>query len=183
MKAIVETPRTIMRAFVEDDLPTFFELGSNPEIIRYTADPGGGFRDIDHAREALFDAPIADYAKYGYGRFAVVHREDDRVIGFCGLKYLEEFDEADLGYRYLPDYWGQGLATETAGAAMNWGFGHLELEQMIALTAPENVASIRVLEKLGMEQIGTIDYSGVQACKFAIQRENYRLRFPDGLPD
>ena len=170
MAVVIHTERTILREFVEDDVSAFFTLGNHPEIVRFTADPGGGFRNLEHARDMLISHPIADYAKYGFGRLAVVHREDDRVIGFCGLKYLEEFGEPDLGYRLHPDYWGQGLATETARAAMNWGFEKLELDRIMALVLPANTASIRVLEKLGMKLTDTIDYSGESAYRYVIHR-------------
>jgi RimJ/RimL family protein N-acetyltransferase len=172
----IETPRTILRAFALEDLASFHRLGSDPEIVRHTADPGGSFRDLAHARQALLDHPLADYEKHGFGRLAVVWRESGEVIGFCGLKYLEESGEVDLGYRLLPEYWGLGIATETGRATLEFGFETLQLEEIVAFALPSNPASIRVLEKLGFSEAGRIDDDGRQAWR-------YRLRRPDLGPD
>lgn len=166
MSIVLQTERTQIREFVESDAPAFYRLGSDPEITRLTHDPGGGFRDLDHAREILLSHPIADYARHGYGRWAVVHRKDRAIVGFCGLKYLDDLDEVDLGYRFLPSHWGQGLATETGRAVLVHGFEKLGLEEIIALALPENVASIRVMEKLGMRPAGAIEYDGAAAVRY-----------------
>lgn len=85
---------------------------------------------------------------------------EGRIIGFCGLKRLPDLDAVDLGYRLLPEYWGRGLATEAARASVEFGFGTLRLERIIGLVLPENIGSIRVLEKVGMSFVGEVDYEG-----------------------
>jgi [ribosomal protein S5]-alanine N-acetyltransferase len=167
----VATPRLFLRKFTLADVEDFYRLGSDPEIIRYTGDPGGGFKSIEEAEAVLRSHPLADYKKHGYGRWASVDRGSGRVIGFAGLKYLEEHDEIDLGYRFIPEYWGQGLATEAARASLAYGFDELHLEQMIGLVFPENTASIRVLEKIGMERQGLSEYFGHEVLKFLARRD------------
>lgn len=71
-------------------------------------------------------------------------------IGWSGLAYLPEFDAIDLGYRFLPEYWGKGLATEASLAILDYGFNTLNIETIIAIAMPENRASTRVMEKVGM---------------------------------
>lgn len=166
---MIRTHRTLLRHFTPEDVDAFYRMGSDPAVTRYTADPGGGFRDREHAMEILVAHPIADYAKHGYGRMAVVWQETDAVIGFCGLKYLDEFDEVDLGFRLFPEFWGMGLATETGRAVLAHGFDELELEQVIALVLPANTGSIRVLEKLGLSKTGRIDYDGHDAWRYVIR--------------
>ena len=98
-KTILETERLLLREFDEADIETFYLLGSDPAIIRYTGDPGGGMTSIEHALEILRANPLADYEKHGFGRWACVHKENREVIGFAGLKYLDEMDEVSLlGY-------------------------------------------------------------------------------------
>jgi RimJ/RimL family protein N-acetyltransferase len=168
-KTIVETERLHLREVDEADVETFYLLGSDPAIIKYTGDPGGGMTSIEHALEILRSHPMADYKKHGFGRWACVHKESGEVIGFTGLKYLDERDEVDIGYRLLPKYWGAGLATEAASAALDFGFRSLQLKEIIGLAVPDNVASIRILEKLGMDFVEMVDYFGLQAAKYVIR--------------
>jgi RimJ/RimL family protein N-acetyltransferase len=172
MKSILTTARTEIREFVESDAPAFHRLGSDPEIVRLTADPGGGFRDADHALEVLRGHTLADYEKHGFGRWAVVLRDQARIVGFCGLKHLDELGEIDLGYRFFPEVWGRGLATETGRAVLVHGFDALGLPEIIALALPENRASIRVMQKLGMRGTGRIDLGGTEAVRYVIRPED-----------
>ena len=166
-KFILETERLLLREFDEGDAPVFFALGSNPAITRYTGD--GGLTGIEHALAVLRARPMADYAKYGFGRWACVLKESNRVVGFAGLKYLGDLQEVDIGYRLLPEYWGLGLATEASRAAVHYGFAHLGLEQIIGLVVPANVASVRVLEKIGLKFTGMVKNQGQDLAKYVIQ--------------
>lgn len=94
----------------------------------------------------------ADYRKHGYGRLATVDKATQRVIGFCGLKYLDDLKVPDIGYRFLPEYWGRGLATEAALATMQYGREQLGLDNVIGMALPENLASRRVLQKIGLRE-------------------------------
>ena len=98
-------------------------------------------------------------------------KETQQVIGFCGLKYLTDLNEVDVGYRFLPEFWGKGLATEACAASIEFGFDTLGLEKIIGLVLPPNTASIRVLEKVGMTSDGEFDYDGLRAIQFSVRRE------------
>ena len=144
----LETPRLRLRLFTYDDVEIMYTLGSDPEIIKYAeAEPA---KDLDDARRRLEEGPLYDYEKYGYGRFAVEFKETGRVIGFCGIKYLPEIDLPEVGYRYLTEYWGRGIGTEAARACVEFARRDLKISKLVALIIPENIASIRVAEKLGM---------------------------------
>ena len=93
---------------------------------------------------------------------------------FLWLKYLPELDAVDIGFRFFPEYWGQGLATEAGSACMTFGFETLHLDRIIGLVLPENKASVRVLEKIGLHRTGTISYDGETA-------DHYELRLLDKL--
>ncbi len=168
-RVILETERLIVREFTEDDAPAFYVLGSDPAIIRYTGDPGGGLASVEQAAEVLRTRPMADYRKHGFGRWACVLKESGAVIGFSGLKHLDELGEVDIGYRLIPAYWGAGLATEAGLTVLAYGFVRLGLTRIIGLVDPENAASIRVLEKLGLKREGIIDYMGQKAVRYAIE--------------
>jgi RimJ/RimL family protein N-acetyltransferase len=165
---ILETERLVLREFDERDVAAFFALGSDPAVVRYTGDPGGGLVSLEQAMDVLRSRPLADYRKYGYGRWACVHRATGEVIGFAGLKFLEDLQEIDLGYRLLPAYWGQGLATEACRAIIGYGRAHLNLDDVIGLVDPENTASVRVLEKLGFTFVGVVRYHDEDVAKYVM---------------
>ncbi|MGL4551899.1 MAG: GNAT family N-acetyltransferase [Gemmataceae bacterium] len=165
---ILQTARLILREQTEADAPAVFALGSDPAVVRYTHT--GVLTSVDQALDILRTYPLADYRRYGYGRWACVLKETGAMIGFAGLKYLPELDEVDVGYQFLPAYWGVGLATEAGRAALEDGFTRLAMRRVIGLVAPENVASARVLTKLGLSPAGRVEYRGMTADRYVIER-------------
>lgn len=157
---IIETPRLLLREFREEDASFFFELNEDPEVVRYTGDPP--FGSVEEARQFLRD--YGQYEKFGYGRWAVLLKSEEKDgppawIGWCGLKYTPELDETDIGFRFFRRYWGQGYATEAARACLDHGFGPLGLRQVVGRVMKGNKASIRVLEKIGMEFWKEFDFA------------------------
>jgi len=161
-----ESPRLTHRAFTVDDAEAFFALNSNPDVMRFTGE--APMLTLEAAREAIMSYP--DFDTVGFGRWACVLKSTGAVIGFCGLKQLKELDAVDVGYRFMPEYWGRGLASEAAGASLTFGFETLGLQRIIGLVLPENLASIRVLEKIGMHADGEISYSGMHVRRYAASR-------------
>jgi RimJ/RimL family protein N-acetyltransferase len=159
----LETERLKLRLFTHDDLQVMHLLNTDPDVIRYADDPA---RDLEETRRRLEDGPLSDYVKYGYGRFAVELKETAQVIGFCGIKYLPEIDLPEVGYRYLKEYWGGGIGTEAARACVGFARDDLKIKKLIALIIPENIASIRVAEKLGMHKGPLIHIYGVDALQY-----------------
>ena len=143
----IETERLLLRELTVGDAENFYLLNLDPEVIRYTGDVA--FANIEAARQFL--AGYDQYEKYGVGRLAVIRKEDEEFLGWSGLKYLADEDEYDIGYRFFRKYWNMGYVTESAKAALDYGFEKLNLRSIIGRAAPENLASIRVLEKLGLK--------------------------------
>jgi len=168
MKIILETDRLFLREYVEDDAEAFFKLNSDPEVLRFV--PDKALLNVEQARQLLVDHPIADYRKHGFGRGACILKSTGKQIGFAGLKYLEELDEVDVAYRLMPAHWGQGLATEAALASVRYGFTDLGLNQIIGLVMPENIASVRVLEKTGLRYAEPVTFWGQQFSKYVTTR-------------
>ena len=164
-----ETRRLRHRCFEAEDAEAVFALNGDPRVMRYTGE--AMIDSVDAAREAI--DRHNDFETIGYGRWACVLKETNRVIGFCGLKYLSDLDSVDVGYRFLPEYWGQGLATEACRASLRFGFDTLELETIIGLVLPENVASIRVLEKSGMTADGPLVIDDLDALRYVAHRNAY----------
>lgn len=161
------TERLLLREFTFDDVEPFHQLCTHPEVTRYTGD-AGMVKTLDEARANLRDRPLADYQKHGFGRLACVLKSSGLVIGFAGLKYLDDLGAVDIGYRFLPAYWGQGLATEACRPILADGFARLKLPRILGLVEPENVTSVRVLVKLGLRYDATIDYRGCTVAKYVI---------------
>lgn len=163
-----ETKRLVHRAWTVDDAEAFFALNSNPDVMRFTGE--SMLRSVDEAKQAIENH--TDFDEVGYGRWACVLKETQDVIGFCGLKYLSDLDVVDVGYRFLPQYWGQGLATEACIASLDFGFTTLRLDEILGFVMPGNAASIRVLEKAGMQADGEFVYDGTPALRYVKQRRD-----------
>jgi len=148
MKALIETDRLWLREITLDDKAEMFRLHSNADVQEYTGEP---LVESMEEMEQAIQTRVFDYEKYGYGRWATFLKNGNQFIGWAGLAYLPEFDEIDLGYRFLPKFWEMGFATEASHAILKYGFEKLELERIIAIAMKDNKASIRVMEKVGME--------------------------------
>jgi RimJ/RimL family protein N-acetyltransferase len=148
MDVVVETDRLLLRRFTVDDAPLLYELNLDPEVVRYTHDP---MTDVEHAKKVLDEIILPQYVLYDHGRWAVHLRFNLEFIGWCGLKYLPETNEVDLGYRFMKKFWGNGYATEAALACIEYGFTRLNLRLVVGRALPANLASIKVLEKCGMK--------------------------------
>ncbi len=169
MNTIIETPRLRLREFHISDAPALYELNSDPEVMRYTGDKP--FSSISEAKTFVqnYDA----YEKYGFGRWAVISKASGRLVGWCGLKRNEK-DLIDIGFRFFREEWNKGYATESATATLRYGFEKLGLQRIIGRAARENTASLRVLEKLGMEFWKKDSCMGIaNSLYYKIDREQY----------
>ena len=145
----IETERLIIRPFKREDIEPSYVMNLDAEVSRYTGD--GGVVSKKELERRIIENVFGDYEKYGFGRLAVELKGENKFIGFTGLKYLEDMNEVDLGYRFMRKYWGKGIATESAKACLNLAFETLGLSKVIAMVLPENIASIRVLQKLNFD--------------------------------
>lgn len=165
MKPVVETNRLLLREFNFDDAEDFYQLNLNPNVIKFTGN--SAFKDIDEARRFLENYP--DYKLNGYGRWAVICKESNNFIGWCGLKLGEVDNETDIGFRFFEDEWNKGYATESAKACVNYGFEKLQLKRVIGRAMKENIGSIKVLEKIGLEYEKDILFEEKEAVIYKIE--------------
>lgn len=147
MKIILETPRLYLREFTIEDAQLLIDLNSNLNVTRYTGD--GPVKDLKEAKRIIEDIIFPQY-KNKLGRWAVHLKSTNEFIGWCGLKFISEDNEIDLGYRFFETYWNKGYATESATAVLDYGTTTLKLKNIIARAAKANVGSINVIKKLGM---------------------------------
>lgn len=144
---MIETRRLVLREFTETDTPAIYELVSNSEVMRFS----DGVESMEEASARLAEYRHS-YIHRGFGKWAVEEKEEGKVIGYCGFG-VEEFDgeaKPELGFRLLPQFWGQGIATEAALACSEYGFTDLGFSSYLGFTQPMNLASRAVLEKIGM---------------------------------
>lgn len=151
MRIIFQTPRLILRQITIEDAPLILELNSDPEIVKYVHEPT--LETVEQAQKIIADIILPQY-KNNLGRWAIITKENLEFIGWCGLKYRPFIDEIDLGYRLMQKAWGKGFATEAAVKTLEHGFNVLHIKLITGRAHVENFASIKVLEKIGMEFIG-----------------------------
>jgi ribosomal-protein-alanine N-acetyltransferase len=147
MAIILETERLILRTWLLNDLKDFFEIYGDAEVWR-NIDPKGVFQSEDVARRSLRRG-IAYQQEHGISHWATVEKRMGKVIGACGFNLFEDGPDLELRYHFAPAYWGRGYATEAARACLRHAFEELKAPQVIAKTTSKNLASQRVLEKIG----------------------------------
>jgi RimJ/RimL family protein N-acetyltransferase len=164
----IETERLIIRPFTLDDIEPSYEMNLDAEVSKFTGD--GGVVSREEIERRIVEDVLGDYKKHGFGRLAVELKGENKFIGFTGLKYLDDIDEVDLGYRFMSKYWGMGYATETGKAMLDFGFNQLKLERIIAMLLPENKGSINVLKKLDFKFEKEIIEDGLLAHHYYLNK-------------
>ena len=161
------TDRLILRGFTHQDVDALHDVLSERDVHRY-------FPRTDPPTREQVEKVIADqlahWEKHQCGWWAVLLRENGKLIGWCGLQFLPEFDEIEVAYLVGKPYWGKGLATEAARAAVQFGFQSLGLERIVALASVENGASQRVIQKLGMSLVEQLNIWGMDCYRYSMPR-------------
>lgn len=150
MHIIFETPRLILSRFTIEDAPLIFLLTSDPEVLKYVHEPV--LENEAHAAKIIENIILPQY-KNNLGRWAVYTKNDNAFIGWCGLKHMPDPCIIDLGYRFLKNSWGKGYATEAARHTLEYGFRNLYIDIITGRAHIENIASQKVLKKIGMKYI------------------------------
>jgi RimJ/RimL family protein N-acetyltransferase len=143
-----ETSRLILRRLEFADAPFVVALLNEPSFIANIGDRG--VRSIEDAHRYLCEGPMAMYQRHGFGLWHTSRKSDGKPVGMCGLLRRDILPDVDVGFAFLPAYWGQGFAYEAADATLRHGARKFGLERVIGVVSEGNEGSIRVLEKLGM---------------------------------
>ncbi len=173
----IESDRLTLRGFGPDDIDRLSEILGDPVVMKYM--PGNEPWPREWAERELGNL-IEHWDRHGYGRWAVVDREDGSMIGWCGLGFLPELNETEVAYLLDKDYWNRGYATEAARISLRYGFEEAGLERIIALAFPENAASRRVMEKIGMEYEKMTHVWRLDLVQYEINREAFQRSMADG---
>ena len=159
MTTLLATPRLVLREFIADDADDLLRSDGDAQVMRYLAN-GLAPRTRDEVRATVGRICAGYLERPGFGLLHASRRGDGIYVGGCGIFKVPDGDEFEIAYRLPVDCWGQGYATEMAHAVLHHAFATLKLPRVIGLTWPENVASQRVLVKIGMEARGVEEHYG-----------------------
>lgn len=154
---ILETERLVIRELTARDAAFVLRLTNEPSFISNIADKG--IRSLDDARTFLREGAWTNQARPGLGQFLVELKGDASAAGVCGLMHRQGLDVTDVGFAFLPEFWGNGYALEAASALIEYGRSELGIEAIVGLTTTSNSSSIKVLERLGMRFRRTVRMS------------------------
>jgi RimJ/RimL family protein N-acetyltransferase len=155
---VLETDRLSLRWLSTEDAVFILELLNEPSWLQFIGDRG--VRTLEDARTYILTGPVEMYTRLGFGLYMVELKEGGIPIGICGLVKRDFLDDVDVGFAFLPAYWGQGYAYEAASAVIAYGAEVLNLKCIVAITALDNHRSARLLEKLGLRFERMVSYPG-----------------------
>lgn len=170
---ILETERLILRRFTVDDTAFIIELLNTEGWIKYIGDRN--VKTTDQARTYLENGPLKSYRNNEFGLALVELKTGHVPIGMCGLVKRDYLEDPDIGFAFLPNYHGQGYASEIVKKTIDYAFAELQKEKLLAITLPENQSSIRLLEKVGF----TYSYNFVRSdtkeelCLYSTSKEDF----------
>lgn len=175
MKIFAETERLILREILPSDIEGLFELDSDPAVHRYL----GNKPVTDKAQIVdIINFIRQQYHDHGIGRWAIIDKKSNDFIGWTGLKFVTDLinnhkNYYDLGYRLMRKYWGQGIATETAIASLDYAFNTQKVEEVYAAASCQNIGSNKILQKVGLSLIETFYYEDIECNWYKIDKNDY----------
>jgi [ribosomal protein S5]-alanine N-acetyltransferase len=149
MEIVIETKRLILRKFTVDDASFILELLNTPSWLRFIGDRN--VHSIEEARQFLLNGYLKSYETHGFGFYVVIEKATQNSIGMCGLVKRNTLEDVDIGFAFMPEFMGKGYGFEAASATLNYAENVLKLEKTIAIVDPENVVSIALIKKIGLQ--------------------------------
>ena len=165
-----DTARLRLRKFTLDDLDELARMRGDAAVAKFLGDGTPHTRAMVEQRLRFY---LKCYATHGYGMCATLLQATGEFIGWSGLQPRREIDATEIGYGFDQPFWGQGFATEVAAAWLEYGFNELKLKRIVAVALPENRASRRVMEKLGMRYEGNVIASTYECACYALTRAEF----------
>jgi RimJ/RimL family protein N-acetyltransferase len=145
---VLETERLTLRRLTVEDAAFMLDLLNQPSFLRFIGDRG--VRTLDDARAYILKGPVEMYERHGFGIYLTALKKEGTPVGTCGLIKRDFLEDVDIGFAFLPGFWGQGYAYEAASAVLAYGRNEIGLQRIVAITAQDNRSSIRLLEKIGL---------------------------------
>ena len=166
---ILETERLVLRRVGVDDAEFILEVLNEPSFVENIGDRN--VRTVEQARAYIADRFVGSYERHGFGMYLVEAKEDGAPLGICGLVKRDSLEDVDVGYAFVPRHWGKGYAVESASAVLEYARESLGIPRVVAITKPDNEASIRVLEKIGLRYERTVDLGEADVSKLFVPVE------------
>lgn len=168
---VLRTSRLILRPFTVADIPAYQAVRRDPAVTRFLPSHTTDRSKADARAAETVQAFAALWDDPGYGPWAVVRHDTGALIGHCGLRFVAQMDDTEVLYLLARHAWGQGYATEAAGAALNHGFQSLGLARIVAWAMQENVASQAVMARIGMTRSpGLVRVFGIDAVQYSARK-------------
>jgi ribosomal-protein-alanine N-acetyltransferase len=169
----LRTDRLLLRSFRPEDEEGLFLLWNDPQVRQYLWDGQPVAHEVVQEQIALSQQ---DFRERGFGMFTLLlSPQAGQLIGFCGLRRIDEGEAIEILYGLLPGFWKRGLATEAAQAVLRFGFEHLGLEEILAGADFANAASLRCMQRLGMSDAGErlVGPQRLQARYYRLARRDF----------
>jgi len=165
----IETDRLILRPFTLEDLDDFALICADPEVMRFI---GNGKPINKEAVKELLAWILSQYEEFGYGVYAVTLKENNQLLGFCGLirQIIDDEPHIELGYRFDRAFWGKGIATEAAQSIKDYAFTQLNIANLVSIIHVDNMGSKRVAQKVGLDYMKQTNFKGNLVDIFYIKR-------------
>lgn len=164
------TQHLTLRPLTMNDIEAMFHVFSEQDMLKYFPNPNPPTME---RVQKMIENQIQHWEEHGLGWWAVVPQGETEVAGWSGLQYLPETNETEVGYMLSRKFWGRGYSTEGARAGLEFGFKTLDIDQIVGLVHPENIASQRVLLKCGMTFTYQANYFGMEMFRYQITRGEF----------
>ncbi len=168
MGQILQTDRILLREFDLSDIDDMALMYSDEEVMKYI---GLGGPVDSTGTERMIKGFIESYRVRGFGIWGCVDKSTGRLIGHCGFNLLPD-KLTEIAYLFDKPFWGKGFATSISAQVLDYGFNRLGLDEVVALAYPENTASIRVMQKIGMSPSGSRSYFGREFVFYTIEKNS-----------
>ncbi len=175
MNLILETERLILREMLPSDAEAMFKLDSNPNVVKYLGNKP--FTSIEQSIN-LIHFVRKQYVDNGIGRFSVVLKENNEMIGWAGIKFVTDVENNqtnfyDLGYRLHEEHWGKGYASEATKAWLDYFFQTMKKPVLVANVNVNNDGSNKIVKKFGFQFIETFYYEDIHCNWYELTKEEY----------
>jgi ribosomal-protein-alanine N-acetyltransferase len=160
----IETARLILRPFMSDDAAAYQVVREKPGVLQYFSSASSDPKRQGEIARTLTARFIAHWEQDGYGPWAVIDKASGRFIGHHGLRFMPEFGETEMLYMLDSEFWGRGLASEAAEAALDYARSRLLLQRLMAIARLDNAASLRVMTKAGFTFRRMAVYHGISVA-------------------
>lgn len=164
---VLETERLVLRTWEQSDWIDFRPIATDVEVMRYIT---GGVPWTDDRIQLFVNRQVELFSERGFCRWKLLLKPTQEMIGFCGVGFWGEAMEPEIGWWLARRFWGRGLATEAARVALRDAFERVRLDRVISIARPANIASTRIMEKLGLKLECEFEKDGVRLLRYAISR-------------